>query len=157
MLWSCSNCPPRQWWCRARSHAQLQRAACRSRSSLFTRLLIFTLYTMLLWETTDWLRDWIFKSFSICCVSEKCIYNESRCKWGSSRHVATTPRPGVEKMSCSTAALLTLWHTALLRPHLETMNPGLRATVITRWLLYKFACNVGGWLGGNDHLKKHDD
>ena len=73
------------------------------------------------------------------------------------RQLTTTPRPGVEKMSCSTAALLTLWHTALLRPHLETMNPGLRASVITRWLLYKFVCNVGGWLGGNDHLKKHDD
>ena len=73
------------------------------------------------------------------------------------RQLTTTPRPGVEKMSCSTAALLTLWHTALLRPHLETMNPGLRATVITRWLLYKFVCNVGGWLGGNDHLKHHDD
>ena len=73
------------------------------------------------------------------------------------RQLTTTVLLGVEKMSCSTAALLTLWHTALLRPHLETINPGLRATVISRWLLYEVVCNAGGWLGGNDHLKNHDD
>ena len=73
------------------------------------------------------------------------------------RQLTTTVLAGVEKMSCSTAALLTLWHTALLRPHLETINPGLRATVISRWLLQKVVCNAGGWLGGNDHLKNHDD
>ena len=73
------------------------------------------------------------------------------------RQLTTTVLAGVEKMSCSTAALLTLGHTALLRPHLETMNPGLRATVISRWLLQKVVCNAGGWLGGNDHLKNNDD
>ena len=110
---------------------------------------------MSLWETTDF--ETGFSSHFQFVVFLKNVFI-MRVDANEAAHDNSAAWSGENVMQhCSTAALLTLWHTALLRPHLETMNPGLRATVITRWLLYKFACNVGGWLGGNDHLKKHDD
>ena len=107
---------------------------------------------MLLWETTDF--ETGFSSHFQFVVFLKNVFI-MRVDANEAAHDNCTAWSGENVMQhCSTADTR---HTALLRPHLETINPGLRATVISRWLLYKFVCNVGGWLGGNDHLKNHDD
>ena len=93
---------------------------------------------MLLWETTDF--ETGFSSHFQFVVFLKNVFI-MRVDPNEAAHDNCTARSGENVMQhCSTADTR---HTALLRPHLETMNPGLRATVISRWLLYEVVCNAG--------------